>query len=152
MITRNIRLYLVMILILAVSGKVLSQPETVLVDRCVERCGDDATYLKDFTVKLESSDAGGKLKVAKRSIILKKNTMYRFQVCDAETSNGEAVISLYDSDDQKKVASNYLKSSDKYYSSVDFKCTKTGVYHLLTSFKEGKAGRAVVILSFLKKF
>ncbi len=126
-----------------------AQPDDVLIDHCVTKAGDDATYLKDFVVKLEAAGPGEKAPVAKYSMILKQNTVYRFTICDAENSGGKCILQLYDT--KRMIASNLLESSGQIFQSFDFKCQKTGVYHLFFSFKEGQAGRAIGILSFVEK-
>jgi hypothetical protein len=128
---------------------IYAQPEDILVDVCSNKAGDDATYLKDFIVSLDGVGPGEKAPVAKFSMILKKSTLYRFTICNAESSSDEGVLKLFDT--QRMIASNYLQSSGELFESFDFKCQKTGVYHVFISFKEGKAGKAVGILSFVEK-
>lgn len=129
-------------------GKLLSQPENILVDACVDNSGDDATYLKNYIVKLDAAGTGQKMQIAKYSMILKKNTIYRFSVCETENS-GQGIIKLYDT--HEKVGGNVVESSGEVFKAFDFVCKKTGVYHLIVSFKGGKAGKAVVVFSFVDK-
>ena len=129
-------------------GKIKGQPENILVDACVEQSGNDATYLKNYIVSLESSRADRKMHIAKYSMILKKNTIYRFSICETENS-GQGIIKLYDT--HEKVGGNVIESSGEVYKAFDFVCRKTGVYHLIVSFKDGKTGKAVVVFSFVDK-
>ena len=76
--------------------------------------------------------------------------MYRFSVCTAPTSEGDAVLQLMDMN--RLLGSTFIQATGKEYPYFDFKCQKTGVYHVFISFKEGKAGEAVSILSLVKKF
>ncbi len=128
---------------------VYAQPRDVLIDMCASKAGDDATYLKDFVVDLDAANPGEKAPVAKFSMVLSKNTVYRLSVCNAEDSPGEAIIKLFDT--KRMIASSYVPSSGKIFDKFDFQCQKTGVYHVFISFKDGKQGSAIGILSFVKK-
>ncbi len=142
----------VIAVVLALSGypiHVFAQPQDVLVDMCASKAGDDATYLKDFVVELQAAGPGEKEPVAKFSMVLSGGTLYRFSICNAEDSPGEGIIRLFDT--TKMIASNYLESSAQMFTSFDFSCQKTGVYHVFISFKEGKQGSGIGILSFIKK-
>ena len=125
-----------------------AQSAAALVDICRSSAGGDATYLKDFTVELESVKANEKAPQAKFSMVLSKNTRYRFAICSAEVSQGRGVIQLFD--ENRLLGSTFNPSTGKEYHMFDFNCTKTGVYHIFISFQEGKAGSAVGILSFVE--
>lgn len=141
---------LISLLVLLIGyGIAYTQPQDVLVDMCAAKAGDDATYLKDFVVQLDAAGPGEKAPVAKFSMVLSKSTLYRFSVCNAEDSQGEAIIKLFDT--EKMIATSYIESSGKIFEAFDFQCEKTGVYHVFISFKNGKAGSAIGILSFIKK-
>jgi hypothetical protein len=45
----------------------------------------------------------------------------------------------------------YMESLGKDFPFFDFKCQKTGVYHIFIFFKDGKPGKAAGILSFVGK-
>ena len=126
----------------------MAQSTTKLVEICAASAGSDATYLKDFVVELEAAGPDGKAPVAKFSMVLSKNVIYRLSVCKAESSEGIAVMQLYDM--ATLLGSNYNPSTGKEYKSFDFQCQKTGVYHIFISFVDGKKGSAVGILSFVK--
>ncbi len=127
--------------------QIKAQPQDVLVDMCASKAGDDATYLKDFVVELDAANPGEKEPVAKFSMILSKGTVYRFSLCNAEDSPGEGILKLFDT--SREIASNEYEN--QILQSFDFECNKTGVYHVFISFKDGKAGSAIGILSFIKK-
>jgi hypothetical protein len=134
---------------IAFSGsKMYAQSTTKLVEICAESAGTDATYLKDFVVQLESAGADGKPPVAKYSMVLSKNNVYRFTICNSDESEGHAVLQLFDMNIM--LGSTYNPSTGKEYKSFDFQCQKTGVYHVFISFIEGKKGNAVGILSYIK--
>ncbi|MFO8235708.1 MAG: hypothetical protein R6U04_09925 [Bacteroidales bacterium] len=120
-----------------------------LVDIC-KQMDDDVKYLKDFNIKLSSAPAGEDPPQQKNSIVLRKNTHYRFTICSSKDYAGEAVVKVYDSN--KLIGSNYVVSTGEIHDSFDFKCQKTGAYHLFVEFEDGKEGLAVVMLSFVEKF
>lgn len=124
-----------------------AQPTDVLVDMCAASAGEDATYLKDFVVELEAAGAGEQVPVAKFSMVLSSGTLYRLSICDSEDSDGEGIIRLFDT--SKQIGSNFVQGQT--FKSFDFQCNKTGVYHVFISFKDGKAGKSIGILSFIKK-
>jgi hypothetical protein len=139
-----------LIIIMLLGGlQAFAQNDAMLVDHCVSLAGDDATYLKDFVVKLPAANNNAKPPAAKNSIMLRKNTVYRFTVCNHEESDGEAVITLYDAN--QMLASNYNPSSGKMYPSFNFSCSKTGPYTLMISFKDGKKGSAVGVMSYVRR-
>jgi hypothetical protein len=125
-----------------------AQDNVELVAQCAGSAGN-VTYLKDFVVKLDPGIPGGNPPSAKFSMVLSKNTQYRFSICTAPDSEGEAILQLFDMNVLQ--GSTYISATGKEFPSFDFKCQKTGVYHVFISFKEGKAGEAVGILSFVKK-
>ena len=131
-----------------ISVNVAAQDNVELVAQCAASAGD-VTYLKDFVVTLDAGTPGGIPPKAKFSVVLSKSTQYRFSVCNAPTSEGEAVLQLYDMN--VLMGTTYLENTGKDYPYFDFKCQKTGVYHIFISFKEGKPGNAVSVLSFVKK-
>ena len=86
--------------------------------------------------------------LAKFSMVLSKNTNYRFSICNHPDSEGEAVLQLYDMATLQ--GATYMESLGKDFPFFDFKCQKTGVYHIFISFQEGKSGKAVGILSYVQ--
>ncbi len=126
-----------------------SQDLTQLVAQCAANSGN-VTYLKDLIVKLDPGTPGGAPPTARFAMILSKNAMYRFSICTAPTSEGDAVLQLMDMN--RLLGSTFIQATGKEYPYFDFKCQKTGVYHVFISFKEGKAGEAVSVLSLVKKF
>jgi hypothetical protein len=131
------------------SGHLKAQTTTDLVEKCAKGTGEDATYLKDFVVKLGEAKPGSKRPVARYPLVLSKNNVYRFSVCTAEQSKGKAIISLYDSN--RMIFSSYDEDSQEEFNPFNFLCQKTGIYHVFISFIDGKPGEAVGILSYVTK-
>lgn len=114
-----------------------------LVNVCALGIGN-ATYLKDYKVKLSASSVSPPS--AKFNVIMNKGTMYKLTACNAEGYAGEAVIELMEN--ATSLGKN-IKSDGSFLSAVGFQCQKTGMYSINVSFKDGKEGAAVVILSYI---
>lgn len=118
-------------------------------DELVEMCGmlaKGATYLKDFKIKL---DAGDPPPEAKYSLVLTKDTKYRFAICNSKDLPGKVVLQLFDN--TRLLGTTYIVASGKDTPIFDLTCQKTGVYHLKFYFKDGQSGLAVGTLSFVEK-
>ncbi len=142
------RVILTLLFILIVFNPSVSQTAEKLVEICAAKLGD-AQYLRDFQVELEAAEDGSEKPVAKYSLILSSNTQYRLMVCNAEDSDGSAIIELYDG--RGFMGSNYSEKTGKKYPSFDVQIKRTDVYHIFISFKDGNPGRAVAILAFVKR-
>ncbi len=132
----------------ALTEHVLSQDVSQLTAQCAANAGD-VMYLKDFVVKLDPGTPGGAPPAARFALLLSKGIVYRFSICSAANSDGEAVLQLFDMN--LLLGSTFISATGKDYPFFDFKCQKTGVYHVFISFKEGKAGEGVGIMSYVKK-
>jgi len=130
------------------SAFIKSQDVSQLTAQCAANAGD-VMYLKDFVVKLDQGTPGGAPPTARFALLLSKNVVYRFSICSAPNSDGEAVLQLFDMN--TLLGSTFITATGKDYPFFDFKCQKTGVYHVFISFKEGKAGEGVGIMSYVKK-
>lgn len=128
---------------------IFSQTDKETVNICVSAAGDDVIYLKDFIVELPGVTENNRPPIAKSSVILRKNTTYRFTICNKKNSEGEGIIQLFDT--RRMIASSYNPKTGKIYQSFNFQCTMTGPYTIFISFKDGKKGSAVGILSYVKK-
>jgi len=120
-----------------------------LVQECSVAAGADATYLKDFVVKLDAVGTDNRPPMYRQSLALRKNVTYRFSICNMEKSEGEAVLRVYDQ--ANMILSTWYPDSGKEYNIINFKCMKSGVYTVVISFKEGKKGEAIGILSYVSK-
>lgn len=125
-----------------------AQDNNDLVSLCVNDASNEATYLKDYVVKLPSAQPGARKPVAKNTILLLKNTHYRFTICSSDKYNGEGILQLFDT--KRLIASTFDPNTGKNYKSIDFFCKKSGPYTIYISFKDGKEGMAVGILSYVK--
>ena len=132
--------------LLGASWNLPAQSPEQMVETCASRAGDDATYLKDFQVKLgESTD--GRPQVARFPLVLSSNNVYRFSVCDMENSEGKAILRLYDNN--RLIFSSYSADTKEEFNPFNFMCQKTGIYHVFISFLDGKPGECIGILSYV---
>ncbi|MBS0009836.1 MAG: hypothetical protein KFF49_00395 [Bacteroidales bacterium] len=136
-------------LILLLAACALSaQDQDKLVSDCALSIRGNTTYLKDFVIKLPEADDAENIPVHKENIYLMKKQNYMFTQCKGDDSQGELVIEIYDTD--KLITSSLIRSSGRIYSSIEFSCNKTGLYTVWYSFKDGKKGLGVGIVSLLK--
>ncbi|MFW6103773.1 MAG: hypothetical protein ACOC59_01770 [Bacteroidota bacterium] len=145
------RFYIIIILsILTLSGlnSVQAQTGEELVNMCTD-LAEDTKYLKDFTIKLSGATPGEDPPSQKKSLMLRKNTQYRFTICSSKDFPGRGILKVYSSN--KLLASNYVENTGELFPSVDIKVQKTGPYHIWVEFEDGKEGLAMVVLSFVKK-
>lgn len=117
-----------------------------LVNTCALNIGN-ATYMKDFKVKLQQSSVKPPPS-SKFSILMNKGTIYKLNTCNADGYPGKAIVELYDG--AKKITAN-LQPDGTIKDAVGFFCQKSGVYKIQVYFKDGQEGAAVVILSFMQK-
>lgn len=145
---KNITLLLV-IIFLGIGFTAKAQTEAQKVDLCSKSAGAEATYVKDMIADLQAVQGSEKIPNAKWSMILQKDTKYRITICTDDDSPGKGYVQLFDN--QTMLGSSYNAATGKEFKGFDFDCQKTGVYHFFVQFQEGKAGKAIVILSFVKK-
>lgn len=138
---RFTNIFLFLILTLCV-GVVKAQSDE-LVNVCALGIGN-ATYLKDYKVKLSASSVTPP--VAKFNVIMNKGTMYKITACNAEGYEGQAVVTLMEN--AASLGTN-IKADGTFVTAIGFTCNKTGMYNINVSFKDGKEGAAVVILSYI---
>lgn len=136
------------LLICSFSRIARAQDHSVLVFQCALNAGENTTYLKDYVVKLPEANSQENIPTHKNTAILLKNSHYRLTVCNSDDSKGQGVIQLFNNG---KIVGSSIAPSGKIYSSFDFPCQKTGSYQIWISFKDGKEGFAVGILSFVNE-
>jgi len=130
------------------SQSIKAQTEAQKVDLCTKVAGVDASLEKSYTVQLTAAASGQRAPAFKQAVMMRKGNRYRFTICTDEESFGEAVLELFD--EAKKIGSSYNPETGKMYQSFDFDCTKSAIYVIFISFKDGKEGSAVGVLSHIK--
>jgi len=147
---KKLKFYIVSVLFtMVLTLPMAAQDMQDLIYQCASNAGEDATYLKDFVVKLDGVKSGERPPIFRQSLALRKNIIYRFSVCNMDNSEGEAVLRLYDQ--SKQILSTYYPESGKEYRLINFQCKKSGIYTVMINFKEGKPGEAIGILSYVGK-
>lgn len=136
-------LFILSVLFIFIGLKAAYAQSDELVNVCALGIGN-ATYLKDYKVQLSASSVSPPS--AKFNVIMNKGTLYKLTVCNAEGYAGEAVVQLVET---TTVLGTNLKQDGSFLNAVGFQCTKTGMYSINVSFKDGKEGAAVVILSYI---
>ncbi|MDR2040114.1 MAG: hypothetical protein LBQ60_19495 [Bacteroidales bacterium] len=124
-----------------------AQTEAQKIDLCIKAAGD-VKYVADFPVQLSGTRSGERIPQFRKAIALRKGNRYRFTICTDELSLGEGVLRLFD--ENRLMGTSYDPKTGKEYRSFDFDCHKTGAYILFISFKDGKEGSAVGIVSHVK--
>ena len=140
-------LFIIFVLALVYNFQGYSQCNAKLVDIAVGQ-NRGATYLKDFRVKLPAAQKGKPKPIARFKIMLNSGNHYRFNVAKAQEFQGVPIIQLYEG--KKLIGTSYLASKNKDFKMFDFLCTKTTTYELIVTFKDGKAGCAVAVLSLVR--
>lgn len=122
-----------------------------LSERVKSKMTDKEVLLNEFKVKLKKADIDDPAPVAKFPIEFEERTKYRLRIeNDTEIYNSTCIIRLFENN--RLLGTNYVAQTKKDYPYIDFKCTTNGEYKLLITFKDGKEGCAVVIVSYLGVF
>ena len=130
------------------SQSVKAQTEAQRIELCTKVAGADATFQNSYPVRLDAAESGQRPPDFKQGFGLIKGNRYRFTICTDEESQGEAILRLYDQG--KLVGTNYDEASGKIMPSFNFDCSKSAAYVIIISFKDGKEGSAVAIVSHVK--
>ena len=116
------------------------------VQECASKAGEGAIFLKEFVVSIPKGDSDEPQPTYREPVLLRGNNVYRFNICN---DRGQAIISLYDKD--RMYITSYQASTNRNYNPINFLCRKTGSYYVVISFKNGRAGETVVIMSHVVK-
>jgi hypothetical protein len=130
------------------STLISAQDSEDMVSKCALGIGENTTYLKDFVIRLPKGNDPDNNPVHKANIYLMKGQNYRFTMCNADETNSELILTLFDSN--RMLISTLDKKTGNIAQSFDFACNKTGLYQLWYSFQDGKSGTGVGIVSLVK--
>ncbi len=100
-------------------------------------------YLKTYKFKVENGE-----KEFEHSYVFTKSRKYRFVLKENQDLT-DVKITIYDSQ-RRQVTNNFNIDTKEYYSGIDFKVEKTGIYFISYSFENSKATCAVSVLGFKK--
>jgi len=137
-------IFLGIILFLAFSFNITSgcDPEALL-KNCASDL-DDFVFIKSFPVEIKKS-----AEKTEYSYVLSRAITYRIVVCTQNENDKKMVVNLFDRN-KKLIASNYLKSSKKFFTTINYECSATGVYYVEAFFEGDKKGCGLNILGFKK--
>jgi len=124
-----------------------AQTEAQKIELCT-KMAQGATFLESYTVQLTGAKDGERAPITKKALAMRKGNKYRFTICTDEESSDEAILQLFD--EAKLMGSSFDPATGKEYQNFDFDCNKSAVYIIFVSFKSGKAGSAVAIISHVK--
>ncbi|MDI9340807.1 MAG: hypothetical protein QM534_09600 [Sediminibacterium sp.] len=103
--------------------------------QCIQ--GECSKKLGDFTfiksVNINSSCVEGKAN--QFSYVFSQGSTYMVLACDSEKKGARMIVNLYDKE-KNLIATN--KNRKKFYPSITFPCSATGVYYI-ESFYEGSS-------------
>jgi hypothetical protein len=129
------------------SSKVIAQCGNELVEIAAAQSGNDALYLKEFKVTFDRGKRKKPAPVARFNTILNNGKLYRFTVANAKEYEGEVILQLYYKNKLLGSTFDLIKNDD--IQTFDYQCTNTATYQILMSFREGKEGCAVGVMSLV---
>lgn len=113
-------------------------------DACSTNLGK-ALFIKAFNVESKGFKKGEDF--TEYNYVFSKGTTYVITSCDTENNN--MIVELYDRN-KKLIATNYDKTSKKFYPKIGYPCAATGVYYLKYKFKKDAEGCGISMLGFSK--
>ncbi len=113
------------------------------VDKCAPELGE-YVFIKTFPVTVNKS--GEKTEY---SYVFSKGSEYKIVICDKNEVGKKMIVNFYDRG-KKLIGTNYLKSSKKFYPSIVYNCSATGVYYVEAYFEGDKSGCGINLLGFKK--
>ena len=126
---------------------VKAQTEAQRIELCTRVAGN-VTFQGSYPVRLNAARDGERPPVFRQGIVLRKGNAYRFTLCTDEESVGEAILTVFD--EGRPIASTFVPSTGVSYPSIDIECNKTAPYVIMITFKDGREGSAVAILSHVR--
>ena len=135
------------IIAIAISATGYGQCSTdAFMDKCASALGS-STFIKSYEIK---SGQSSKDKPNQFSYVFSKGSTYMVVICDQNIEGQKMIVTLYDRD-KKMIASNYNKKTKKFYPTLTYNCSATGVYYLDSYFEGDKTATCGVnILGFNK--
>ena len=134
---------------LALIGFVLFTAQTVDCDdeNFLDNCASQIAGYKFLKANKVSISGGKSSTSVELSSVFSTGSTY---ILTATGGNGNMIVTLFDRN-RKMIMSNYNKSNKKFYPSITYKCTATGVYYFKYEFENGGAGCGVGIIGFKQK-
>lgn len=89
---------------------------------------------------------GGQRQQIEYTIVLSKDTFYRFSMISKEGGSHGVILTIYNSTREKVIASNY--HDDTFEDVIEFQVKATGMYYAVFTFKNSQRYCAMAILGF----
>ncbi len=115
--------------------------------KCIINAGPEAKYLKDFRIQLGKGASGSDFRY-KAKLSLWKDTKYRFTICTANNSKGQLIMNVRD-DSDKLILASTEENTGAAFSSVDFICSRSGIYQICFDFSDRLPGSGIGVVSIL---
>ena len=128
------------------SQSVKAQTEAQRIELCSQVA--NSTVQGSYVINLDPASDGQRPPDFRQPIALRAKNKYRITVCTDEESTGEAIVNLLE--EGRIVGRTLDPQTGRVHTSIDFDCTKTSVYIIIASIKDGRAGSAVIIVSHVK--
>jgi hypothetical protein len=124
----------------ALSAQAVDCDDEAFLDDCA---GQIAGYkfLKANKVSITGGKSGQAVEL---SSVFSNGSTYTLTACGGGQS---MIVTLYDRN-RKLIMTNFNKQNRKFYPSINYKCTATGVYYFKYEFESGGAGCGVGIIGF----
>ena len=116
---------------------------------CIKNAGKEAKFLKDFRIQLGKGTADCDFRY-KAKLSLWKDTKYRFTLCTAGNSKGKLILNIRDDSDKLILASSDENKPEETNQSLDFACSKSGIYQICFDFSDRLSGSGIGVVSILK--
>lgn len=136
------------VLIFSIITLSAQEQANALLDKCRTSAGSSAKYLKDFRIQLREGIRGEDFRYI-TTISLSKGIIYRFTLCNDNSSKGKLIMNLRNSND-KVILSSLDEKTGSMKVNVDFKCKKSGLYKICCDFSNGQSGSGIAMVSVLK--
>jgi hypothetical protein len=123
------------------------QCDNNLVELAMAQSGKDAVFVREFKVQLQKGTVRNPVPTVKFNVYLKEEVKYRFNIINDKSSGSEAILQLFQNG--KCVGSTFEEGGNHFKQVFEYDATKTGSYHVIVSFRDGKAGCAAGIMSMV---
>ena len=104
--------------------------------------------MESYPIQLAAAGDGQRAPVFRQAVMMRKGNKYRFTICTDEESAGEAILRLFD--EAKPIASSFDEKTGRTFQNIDFDCQKSAVYIIFVTFRDGREGSAVAVVSHVK--
>jgi len=136
-------IFLVIYSVTSIQVNAQCNPETYSLNG-IEKLKEGYIYLKSYNIYGNN----GAIDKIEYTAVFSKDTDYLLNICTETNDVDGIILSIYDSK-RKQVASNIVNNAIQ--SSINFKCTITGIYYLTFTFQNSRKQCGGCILAFRKQ-